>query len=79
MYAVARARVVLVLLALVSLIGAFWIGYQLRTPRTVAQRVDIWLSPWENALPGGDQIAQALWALSAGGPWGPAPASANRI
>jgi hypothetical protein len=43
MYAVARARVVLVLLAVVALVGAFWIGYQLRTPRTVAQRVDNWL------------------------------------
>ena len=73
MYAVARARVVLVLLALVSLIGAFWIGYQLRTPRTVAQRVDIWLSPWDNGQPGGDQVAQALWAMSAGGQWGAGP------
>ncbi len=73
MYAVARARVVLVLLALVSLIGAFWIGYQLRTPHTVAQRVDIWLSPWDNGQPGGDQVAQALWAMSAGGQWGTGP------
>lgn len=73
MYAVARARVVLVLLALVSLIGAFYVGYQLRTPRTVAQRVDIWLSPWDNGQPGGDQVAQALWAMSAGGQWGAGP------
>jgi len=73
MYAVARARVVLVLLALSLLVLAFWGGYQLRTPRTVAQRVDIWLSPWDNAQPGGDQVAQALWAMSAGSLWGSGP------
>jgi cell division protein FtsW (lipid II flippase)/cell division protein FtsI/penicillin-binding protein 2 len=73
MYAVARARVVLVLVALAALVGAMWIGYQVRTPRTVAQRVDIWLSPWDNAQPGGDQVAQALWAMAAGGPWGTGP------
>jgi cell division protein FtsW (lipid II flippase)/cell division protein FtsI/penicillin-binding protein 2 len=73
MYAVARARIVLVAIALAALVGAIWIGYQVRTPRTVAQRVDIWLSPWDNAQPGGDQVAQALWAMAAGGPWGTGP------
>lgn len=73
MYAVARARVVLVLIALAALVGSIWIGYQVRTPRTVAQRVDIWLSPWDNAQPGGDQVAQALWAMAAGGSWGMGP------
>jgi cell division protein FtsW (lipid II flippase) len=73
LYAVARARVVLVLLAMAALVGAIGVGYQLRTPHTVAQRVDIWLSPWDNAQPGGDQVAQALWAMAAGGRWGTGP------
>jgi cell division protein FtsW (lipid II flippase) len=73
MYAVARARIVLVLIAMTALVGAIWLGYQVRTPHTVAQRVDIWLSPWDNGMPGGDQVAQALWAMAAGGRWGAGP------
>jgi cell division protein FtsW (lipid II flippase) len=73
LYAVARARIVLVLVAMTAMVGAIYVGYQIRTPHTVAQRVDIWLSPWDNAQPGGDQVAQALWAMSAGGPWGTGP------
>jgi cell division protein FtsI/penicillin-binding protein 2 len=30
----------------------------------------MWLSPWDNAVRGGDQIAQSLWGLSAGGFFG---------
>ena len=51
----------------------FAAGYLLGVPGTVTRRVAIWLDPWENALPGGDQIAHALWALSSGGAWGLAP------
>ena len=31
------------------------------------QRVAIWLDPWNNGVPGGNQIAHGLWALSTGG------------
>ena len=32
----------------------------------------MWQSPWDNAVRGGDQIAQALWGLAAGASAGPA-------
>jgi len=31
------------------------------------------LSPWDNDIPGGDQLAQSFWALSTGGLWGSGP------
>jgi hypothetical protein len=33
---------------------------------TLANRVAMWRSPWDNAVAGGDQIAHALWAMSTG-------------
>ena len=30
----------------------------------------MWQSPWDNAVAGGDQIAQALWAMATGGLFG---------
>ncbi len=33
----------------------------------------MWLSPWDNNVHGGDQLAHSLWALSTGGPWGSGP------
>ena len=38
---------------------AYWIG----EPATVRQRVMIWADPWNNGVPGGNQIAHGLWAL----------------
>jgi cell division protein FtsW (lipid II flippase) len=73
LYGVARARIALVLAAVAVLVAAFWVGYELGVPRTVAQRVDMWLSPWESGQPGGDQIAHALWALATGGISGAGP------
>ncbi|HET7747661.1 MAG TPA: FtsW/RodA/SpoVE family cell cycle protein, partial [Vicinamibacteria bacterium] len=32
----------------------------------VALRLQMWLDPWRNALPYGDQTARALWAIAAG-------------
>src|SRR4030095_6110360 len=34
------------------------------------ERVRMWQSPWDNAARGGSQIAQALWAMASGGPFG---------
>jgi cell division protein FtsW (lipid II flippase) len=50
--------------ALVFLGFAF--GALLHVPHTVYERVQIWLSVWNNPVPGGDQVAHSLWSLAAG-------------
>jgi len=35
--------------------------------RTLALRMRMWLDPWLNALPHGDQLASSRWAIAAGG------------
>jgi cell division protein FtsW (lipid II flippase)/cell division protein FtsI/penicillin-binding protein 2 len=73
LYAVARRRVVLVLAGFGLLVGGVTAGYALGIPATVAHRIDMWRSPFENAVRGGDQLAQSLWAFAAGGTWGMSP------
>src|SRR5260370_20221385 len=51
------------LLLALALAAAYQRGY----PPTVRQRVAIWLDPWSNGLPRGDQIAKGFWALATGG------------
>lgn len=70
LYGYARNRIALVLCGFAVLGVGFGIGYLLGVPDTVAQRVAMWVDPWENALSGGDQIAHALWAMASGGPLG---------
>jgi tyrosine-protein phosphatase YwqE len=36
-------------------------------PHTVTDRVDMWLSAWDNTVRGGDQLAHSLWSLASGG------------
>lgn len=67
LYGVARGRVALVLCGCAVLVAGFLVGYAIGIPATVAQRVAMWLDPWDNALPGGDQISHAMWALATGG------------
>ena len=67
MYAVARRRVGLAVAGLALLIAGFYVGYRLEISQTLAERVRIWQSPWDNTARGGDQIAQAHWALATGG------------
>jgi hypothetical protein len=45
-------------------------GYFVKYPRTVYQRVDMWLSPWDNNVRGGEQVVHALWAMASGGLFG---------
>jgi cell division protein FtsW (lipid II flippase) len=66
MYGVARRRLTMVGVGLLLLGSGFLGGYLLGFPHTVVQRVQMWASPWDNAVRGGDQIAHALWALAAG-------------
>ena len=67
MYAVARRRAGLAVAGLALLIAGFYVGYRLEISQTLAERVRIWQSPWDNTARGGDQIAQAHWALATGG------------
>jgi cell division protein FtsW (lipid II flippase) len=66
-YTVARNRAGLAFAGLAVLILGFYLGYALNVSSTLAARVQMWLAPWDNTVRGGDQIAQSLWGLSAGG------------
>ena len=67
MYAVARNRVGMALAGAAMLVAGFYVGYKLNVSTTLAARVQMWMSPWDNGVRGGDQIAQAVWALATGG------------
>lgn len=73
LYAIARNRVVLALTGLLTLLGGFLIGYFMGTPKTVHDRVSMWLSPWNNTVRGGDQVVHSLWAFASGGALGAGP------
>ena len=66
MFAVARGGAWLAVAGLAVLVTGFFTGYLLNVSTTLAARVQMWQSPWDNAVRGGDQIAQAFWGLSAG-------------
>jgi cell division protein FtsW (lipid II flippase) len=66
-YSVARDRWGLAAIGLATLIGAFTAAYTAGYPSTVVKRIDMWLSPWDNGVSGGDQVAHALWGLASGG------------
>ncbi|MBV9223877.1 MAG: FtsW/RodA/SpoVE family cell cycle protein, partial [Acidobacteriaceae bacterium] len=72
-FAVARGKTGLAITGLILLIAGVTIGYHLGAPHTVADRVAMWLSPWDNNVRGGDQLAQSLWAFATGGPYGSGP------
>jgi cell division protein FtsI/penicillin-binding protein 2/cell division protein FtsW (lipid II flippase) len=69
-YSVARDRWGLAALGLVVLVGAFAGAYFVGSPSTVVKRIDMWQSPWDNGVSGGDQVAHALWGLASGGLFG---------
>jgi cell division protein FtsW (lipid II flippase) len=70
MFAVARARVGMAIAGLVVLVAGFYVGHQAGISSTLSSRVAMWQSPWENAVRGGDQVAQAMWTLASGGTFG---------
>jgi cell division protein FtsW (lipid II flippase) len=70
LYSLARGKLIFVVVSLGLLFGAFALAYRLGYPPTVGQRVAMWLDPWANTLPGGNQIAQGYWALASGAFWG---------
>jgi cell division protein FtsW (lipid II flippase) len=69
-YAIARGTIGMALTGLALVASGFYLGYALNISATLADRVRMWQSPWDNIARGGDQVAQALWALAAGGPFG---------
>jgi cell division protein FtsW (lipid II flippase) len=69
-YAVARGRIGLAVVGFVLLVAGFYGGYRLNISPVLAERVRMWQSPWDNAVAGGDQVVQAIWAIAAGGPFG---------
>jgi cell division protein FtsI/penicillin-binding protein 2/cell division protein FtsW (lipid II flippase) len=73
LFAIARGRSGLALVGLVFLVGGVAAGYHYGVPQTVVHRVSMWLSPWDNDVRGGDQLAHSLWAFATGGPWGSGP------
>ncbi|MDQ2842829.1 MAG: FtsW/RodA/SpoVE family cell cycle protein [Acidobacteriota bacterium] len=72
-FAIARNRSGLALLGVAVLVAGVSLGYHFGAPHTVVERVSMWLSPWDNEVRGGDQLAHSLWAFATGGPWGSGP------
>src|SRR6202167_1399778 len=71
MYAVARDRYLFAFIGLIVILCGFASGYFLGFPKNVAGRVSMWLSPWDNSVRGGEQVAHSLWAFATGGGFGP--------
>jgi cell division protein FtsW (lipid II flippase) len=69
-YAVARGRVGMAVTGLVLLSAGFYLGYRLQVSATLADRVRMWQSPWDNAVAGGNQVTHAIWAMATGGVFG---------
>ena len=72
-FSVARARAGLAVLGIALLIGGVSIGYRIGKPPTVVDRINMWRSPWDNDVHGGNQLAHSLWAFSTGGAFGSGP------
>lgn len=66
LFAVARGGGWIAAGGLATLVAGFAVGYVLNISNTLAARIAMWQSPWDNAVRGGDQIAQATWGLAAG-------------
>jgi cell division protein FtsW (lipid II flippase) len=73
LYSIARKGALIGAAGLLFLLTGFVGGYLLRVPHTVYERVSMWAAPWNNAIHGGDQLAQSLWAYATGGIWGTGP------
>ena len=73
MFAVARGRLGLPIAGIAALVVGVTLGVHFGTPHTVVDRVSMWLSPWNNDVHGGDQLAHSLWAFATGGPIGSGP------
>jgi cell division protein FtsW (lipid II flippase) len=66
MFAVARGHAAMAAVGLAVLVAGFYAGHTFGLSSTLSSRVAMWQAPWENVAHGGDQVAQALWALASG-------------
>ena len=73
MFWIARGRAGMAVLGIALLVGGVAVGYHLGKPATVVDRINMWLSPWDNDVHGGNQLAHSLWAFSTGGTFGSGP------
>jgi cell division protein FtsW (lipid II flippase) len=69
-YVIARGRVGMAVAGFVLLTLGFYVGYRLHISSTLADRVRMWQSPWDNAVLGGDQLTRAIWGMATGGWFG---------
>lgn len=53
-----------------AMVAVFAVHPEWSGSRSVETRLEMWLDPFLNGLPHGDQLALAQWALAAGGPFG---------
>ena len=70
LYGMARGSAFVPLAGLALVCAGFLFGYYIGVPHTVGERVSMWLSPWNNLVHGGDQLADSLWAFATGGTTG---------
>ena len=67
LYGIVRRRWVAVGVGFAGLVGGFWVCYKYELVATVVSRIRMMLSPWDNLATGGEHLAHAFWALTAGG------------
>ncbi len=67
LYGLARGSFFVPAAGLSMVVMGFVAGFALGVPHTVRERVSMWLSPWNNVIHGGDQLADSLWAFATGG------------
>lgn len=67
MTGIARGGTGLPATGLAVLVGGVYAGHLLGISSTLSARLAMWRAPWDNAVRGGDQVAQAAWALASGG------------
>jgi cell division protein FtsW (lipid II flippase) len=70
LYGMARGSALVPAIGLALVIAGFAAGCAIGIPRNVGERVSMWLSPWDNRIHGGDQLAHSLWAYATGGATG---------
>lgn len=73
LFGVARNSWIMPAAGLGLMLAGFTGGYLLGFPSTVANRVQMWISPWDNAVRGGSQVVSALWGMATGGFFGTGP------